>query len=141
MAANWRPSTLAGGNPGTSDPQAFAGDDPDADNDGDGMSAFLEHALGTSDLSPDARPLAVSFAADGSLTLSFPHNLAADDTILEAQTSDDLLDWSAPWRNRSTMAPGACWCARANGSAAVKLALPSRHCQPRILCCFSQGPW
>jgi hypothetical protein len=94
MPTNWRPSTLTGGNPGGSDAVAFGGNDPDADIDADGLSAFLEHALGTSDLSTDAGLPAVSFAADGSLILSFPRSLAADDVILEIQSSADLLTWT-----------------------------------------------
>ncbi|MFT5407394.1 MAG: hypothetical protein ACI9NC_000099, partial [Verrucomicrobiales bacterium] len=87
---NWRSSTATGGNPGSSDAAAFVGD-PGADDDGDGLSNFLEHALG------DGSP-AVEVSADpnvaGGLQFTFQRNLAADDVLIELQSSIDLSTWS-----------------------------------------------
>jgi hypothetical protein len=92
LAANWRSSTLVGGNPGNSDATSFTGD-PDADDDGDGMSAFLEYALGSSDSIAGGNP--IGFTADPSSGLTFSHarNLAADDATLELEISSDLQAW------------------------------------------------
>jgi len=99
---NWRSSTAMGGNPGTSDAApAFTGD-PNLDGDRDGRPALLEHALGTSDASPDsggALTLGSAFFDDGTgtsreyLTIAYQRNLAADDVLYEVEAS-------------TTMAPG-----------------------------------
>jgi hypothetical protein len=96
MAGNWRASVALGGNPGTvADSFEFAGD-PDADEDGDGLSAFAEHAFGTSD-SDGANSqgnLTASIAADGHLTVTYQRNLAADDAVMMVETSTDLTAWN-----------------------------------------------
>ena len=92
---SWRPSTHHGGKPGQGDAEPLGGD-PAADLDGDGLNAFLEHALGTSDTSPGRAPLAVEATPDGPLTLSFPRNLGADEAQIEIQWSADLLTWTVP---------------------------------------------
>jgi hypothetical protein len=53
QGAQWAASAAAGGTPGANEwgTGGFTGPDPAADGDGDGLSAFLEHALGTSDSS------------------------------------------------------------------------------------------
>jgi hypothetical protein len=56
LAANWRASTEAGGNPGTTDAVEFTGD-PEADEDHDGLAALAEHAFGSSDHSPGPSPV------------------------------------------------------------------------------------
>lgn len=101
---SWRPSVTDGGTPGGSDAVDFVGD-PNLDADRDGLPAFLEHALGTSDDSAGSfATLAVGKAIfdDGTgtlreyLTISSPRNLAADDVIYEIQTSTTLEagDWA-----------------------------------------------
>ena len=50
---NWRSSVDADGSPGGGDAIPFTGD-PEADLDRDGLTALLEHALGTSDTDPDS---------------------------------------------------------------------------------------
>lgn len=96
---SWRPSTVKGGNPGTSDAApAFTGD-PNLDADHDGRSALLEHALGTSDTTPDRGPslaLGSNFFDDGTgtideyLTITWQRNLAADNVIHEVQASSTM---------------------------------------------------
>lgn len=101
LATNWRSSAAIGGSPGTSDSVIFSGD-PNADADGDGLSAFLEYAFGTTAGDGGASPeggVAVStgFFDDGvtpSLMISFRRNIAADDIIIGAQVATDLQGWS-----------------------------------------------
>jgi hypothetical protein len=102
IGTNWRSSVALGGSPGTSDAGTFTGD-PNADSDGDGLSAFLEHALGSLDgdagASPESRIQATIGSYNGgteqNLTITFRRSLAADDVLLEVQTSEDLVSWSA----------------------------------------------
>ncbi|NWK55491.1 lamin tail domain-containing protein [Verrucomicrobiaceae bacterium N1E253] len=100
---NWRASVALHGTPSGSDSSSFVGD-PAEDRDGDGLGAFLEYALGGSDLifSPDSLPRAgYGVWDDGSetgttaeyLTFSFTCNLAADDVLYAPQISEDLRDW------------------------------------------------
>ena len=103
LASNWRPSTTVDGNPGSSDATAPFSGDPDLDGDRDGLSAFMEHALGTSDSSPnpDGKPsFGVGMFDDGTgtdreyITITYQRNLAAADVIFEAQVATDLVTWS-----------------------------------------------
>ncbi len=76
----------------------FSGD-PDADLDGDSISAWVEYALGTSDLVSSAQALPVaSISSDGGgayLTLSFQRNLDATDVRYTVEVGSDLSGWSA----------------------------------------------
>lgn len=102
LAANWRSSALAGGSPGESDVRTFTGD-PAEDLDGDGLGAFLEHALGgdpaTADygLLPSAGVVRIEVEGtfDSYLTITSRRNLAADDVILSAELSSNLVDWES----------------------------------------------
>ncbi|MFT5857228.1 MAG: hypothetical protein ACI8XO_004487, partial [Verrucomicrobiales bacterium] len=100
---SWRPSIAVGGTPGASDATAFSGD-PNADDDGDGSSAFLEYFLGTSDsiANSDGLPTVSMGLFDDGLgtfrsypTFTFQINLAADDVTYEVQLSIDLT--AATW--------------------------------------------
>ncbi len=96
LAANWRASTVSGGNPGTSDADAVTlSGSPTADNDYDGQSALLEHGLGSSDSTPGAPVLTATTEPDGHITLNYTRRAGADDVIVEAQLSIDLTTWSA----------------------------------------------
>ncbi|MFT4550883.1 MAG: hypothetical protein ACI9MB_004864, partial [Verrucomicrobiales bacterium] len=88
---SWRASTTVGGNPGTSDAVTFSGA-PNADADGDDLDALLEHALGTSDSSPNPLPVTIS-ASGGQLTVSVQTNHGADDVTLALEISTDLTGW------------------------------------------------
>jgi len=96
LAMNWRSSRHPDGNPGSSDTVTFVGN-PNADLDGDGLCAFLEYALGTSDADPsDANenifrhPLLGTNTAQYSLVKA----LTADDVVYSIQTSPDLVIWN-----------------------------------------------
>ncbi len=91
LAGNWRSSTTVGGNPGEDDSVAFVGD-PDADDNGNGLSNFLEHALGSD--SPSVH-VALNPSSAGGLLFTFSRNLAADDVIVEVEVSEDLNAWTS----------------------------------------------
>jgi hypothetical protein len=96
LAGNWRPSVSASGSAGAGDAIAFVGD-PNADLDGDGVTAFAEYALGTSDSDAGEGKdvLRASVGNDGRFKLTFPRNLAADDAIITIEVSSNLDDWAA----------------------------------------------
>lgn len=92
--ASWRSSTVVGGTPGEADSTLFSGD-PAADADGDGYSALVEYALGTSDASAASQPeITMTLEPSGALRLSVLHPVAADDVVLEALESTDLATWT-----------------------------------------------
>ncbi len=98
--ASWRSSFNSGGSPGGSDGQTFTGD-PNADLDGDGLTALLEYAFGS--INGDAGPSPESVISVGqglfgdpaveSLAITFRRNLAAEDVIITVEGSADLVDW------------------------------------------------
>ncbi len=92
LAHNWRSSVLPGGSPGQSDAVIFSGQ-ADADEDSDGLSAFLEHALGSDDGIAGTSGVAVQADESGALLFIHPRNLAADDVIFSVELSADLVSW------------------------------------------------
>ncbi|MBX3731158.1 MAG: lamin tail domain-containing protein [Verrucomicrobiae bacterium] len=91
----WRASVHAGGTPGASDATLLEGD-PDADADGDGLSALTEHALGTSDRTPGdaAAALQPRVLPDGGFQLAISRRLSADDVALTVTDSTNLVVWT-----------------------------------------------
>ena len=91
----WRPSTVPGGNPGTSDALVFSGS-VNADIDNDGLSALIEHAIGTSDtvFTPASAAFTAVLNPDGSVTLNWTQVANADDVVLTAEASDNLSAWT-----------------------------------------------
>ena len=96
--ANWRASFADGGSPGDDDTTTFASwlasfgifDVTEGlDSDGDGDSNYLEYAAGTDPLDAGSRGMRRSSSG-----VSFTRNLAAEDSLLTVQTSDDLRLWS-----------------------------------------------
>lgn len=84
---NWRASVSAGGNPAASDATRFVGD-PNADDNGNGISNFMEYALGGEGGGP-----ALDVDSLGHLELRYSRNLAADDVQWAIERSTDLLVW------------------------------------------------
>ena len=92
-AANWRQG-VSGGSPGTADPSEQFSGDLSADQDNDGLTALLEHAIGTSDSVPNESGFVVDF--DGSkITFTFPRNALASDVRYTVEVSPDLQTWVA----------------------------------------------
>jgi hypothetical protein len=93
VASSWRPSTALGGNPGAVDSAIPFTGNALADEDHDGLTALVEHFLGTSDNQPSPSPITPTAGADGTLTITFVHRLATDDIKSVVEISSDLANW------------------------------------------------
>lgn len=102
VGSNWAASAQSGGNPGAVSPPGFVGD-PNTDNDGDGVTALIEYALGTSDSNTSDAPYTLSIdshvvgedTADY-LTMSFLRNEHAKNALaIQVQICDDLSSWTS----------------------------------------------
>ncbi|MHA3774965.1 hypothetical protein ACXR0O_25885 [Verrucomicrobiota bacterium sgz303538] len=92
---SWRLSTATGGAPGQVDSTLFSGN-PTADAGGDGYSALVEYALGTSGNEAESIPqLTIVRDEQGRLQISTSHPVTADDVVIEALESTNLTNWSA----------------------------------------------
>ncbi len=87
LAANWRDSTTAGGNPGTGDALHFTGT-PGDDDDLDGWTNLVEYALG-----PD--PQITHAMTPQGLTFTIPRVANADDAEITGEVSTALSAWTA----------------------------------------------
>jgi hypothetical protein len=103
VASNWRSSTASGGNPGSSDAAPPFDGVAGVDDDHDGLDALLEHALGGDDGDPAAaaypkvsvEPLEVGGAIADYLLIRIQRDLAAEDMIISAEISSDLINWQS----------------------------------------------
>jgi hypothetical protein len=95
LASSWRSSAAIGGTPGGGDSASFSGI-PTGDADADGLSAFLEYALGTSDNLSAPAPISLTAEPGGTLLLNFTRNLTADDAALTIELSTNLSTWGPP---------------------------------------------
>lgn len=85
-ATNWRASAATGGSPGISDaltPPA----NPNADDDGDGLTNFIEHVMG------DGAPFTATRQPDGSVVITWTQRAGADTGRITLQSSPDLSAW------------------------------------------------
>jgi hypothetical protein len=93
--ANWRPSLSLNGNPNALDAIAFSGN-PTLDLDGDGLNAFAEWGLGTSDSVWTPAPFIVSGDATSGFQFSLEHPSGLDSAAPFAEASGDLSLWDMP---------------------------------------------
>lgn len=118
-AGSWRASFLAGGSPGAADQARFFAGDPDADLDGDGLSALLEFAAGTSELE---RTEAIAFAGVlESEGLRYPtFSYRSDPTALGIsrliESSLDLVSWEEVSEQFTELPPPSSSAENASGS-------------------------
>ena len=95
----WRSSRSANGTPGTSDETMFTGD-PDADDDGNGLSNLLDYALGNTITPTEACPVLTTVSHDDGggakdyLAVSYRANLSDPKLSFIIQTSPDLVNWA-----------------------------------------------
>ncbi len=90
MPESWRAGSTVGGTPGSSEGVIFVGV-AGADDDGDGISALLEFAFGTSDaISGDAIG---AFRMEGVPGIKLRRRSAMDGVSLAIEMSDDLETW------------------------------------------------
>lgn len=104
IAANWVSSNASNGAPGSEAEFGFTGN-PDDDDDGDGFSALMEYALGTSDsaggdaanaIGISSAPFLVEGDTDDYLVVSYSRNLYGLNAVtLTPEISDNLIDWSS----------------------------------------------
>ncbi len=83
IAANWRPSTFPGGNPGTNDALTFAGN-PNGDANGNGVPDLIDHVLGeggAAKMTPE--------------TFRYRRKLGTDDVSVLIEASSDLSTWTS----------------------------------------------
>ncbi|MEJ6561956.1 MAG: lamin tail domain-containing protein, partial [Akkermansiaceae bacterium] len=92
LAENWQASAVSGGTPGAPDSIAFSGVAA-ADDDGDGVSALLEFALGTSDKVAGDAGDAISFDVGGNFRVQRRAGVVG--VSLEIETSTDLVTWQS----------------------------------------------
>ncbi len=92
-ASSFRASIAIGGNPNGSDAITFTGVATD-DLDGDGLNAFLEHALGTSDGTPNTSGIAMTREVNGDVMLTFASRANADDVVLSLETATVLATFA-----------------------------------------------
>jgi len=95
LFSSWRSSTSVGGSPGSDDRSVLVGT-PTLDRDRDGISALLEHLLGTSDLNGDLLNDFFKWQhnPDGGTTLFLAFSLAARGVEFPSiEMSTTLQDW------------------------------------------------
>ena len=100
IATNWAASAQLGGTPSAIGFLGFAGD-PFADQDGDGLEALFEYALGSSDFVSGDGTLGANFdsyTVNGQtneyLTISFVRNEHTRNAIsIVPEISEDLVNW------------------------------------------------
>jgi hypothetical protein len=94
---NWRASAAIGGSPGSGEGTTFAGGDPTADIDGDGLSALVEYSLGSNPLIQTSFDhLKIVGQLSGQIDVDLVHAIATDDVILHLEISESLNSWTEP---------------------------------------------
>jgi hypothetical protein len=99
VGSSWRPSAQIGGGAGLADSTPFAGN-PNADDDSDGQSNFLEYGVGTNPANPMSKsnptiavlPYTVGADTRSYLRIQFQRSLTADANYA-VLLSEDALNW------------------------------------------------
>lgn len=97
--SSWRSSLVVNGTPGGDDETTFAGE-PLADDDGNGLSNLLEHALGNTLVASKAFPVITNVSYDDGtglknyLGVSYRANLSDPNLNFIIEVSPDLQNWS-----------------------------------------------
>jgi hypothetical protein len=99
---SWRSSAQLDGSPGLSNSTTFTGS-PSGDGDSDGLSDYLEYAMGSNSASAasvaspacNLVPYTVGGVTSPYLEFAFPRNLAADGVTYIPLLSADLATWSS----------------------------------------------
>ena len=95
--SNWKRGVRLGGTPSEDDPEERFSGDPNADADGDDLTAIVEFSLGNSDTAAsDATPLSLTKNGQGSTIISFPINPQATGLRVHLEQSTDLANWTVP---------------------------------------------
>ncbi len=96
LPESWSTGVL-GGTPGIGENKTMFVGDPNADRDNDGLTAFAEYAMGTSDSDLASGPGAIKVRVDGGgdLRMTYPKNTAAGDVTFIVEISTDLIDWAS----------------------------------------------
>lgn len=103
--ANWIASTTINGTPGTGEGKSPPVN-PDADEDGDGINAYLEYVFGTSDKDPSKGAAAFRIQpTEAGLTANVSLDPDVTDTTLTLEQSSDLQSWE-PSAATVTIQPG-----------------------------------
>jgi hypothetical protein len=96
LASSWRASAVAGGKPGQADGSILIGA-PGGDDDGDGLTNLVEHAIGQGPLPATTwGPYTPPGGTEANyLMFSFSRNLDADGIVAVPEVSEDLVTWSS----------------------------------------------
>jgi hypothetical protein len=91
LSVNWTTSPNSGGSPG----QAEEGipENPNDDEDSDGLSNLAEYFFGTNPRISDANPVSMKSHSEG-LTLTFDRDPQASGVSWSLESSDDLKTWT-----------------------------------------------
>lgn len=92
LASTWRQSFILGGTPGEAEIFSFTGD-PNADSDGDDLTALLEYALGTSEGNADQSPISLSLNGDA-LRITTRLSQTTTGIEIDLESSTDLTNWN-----------------------------------------------
>lgn len=94
----WRASGPDGGTPGVLEGDGPpAGGDPLEDRDGDGLPAYAEEALGSSDedAASGYEKMEIGRSQDGSVTIALPVAPIAEASQFQLESSTDLVNWTS----------------------------------------------
>lgn len=94
LPENWSTGVF-GGTPGIGENRTMFVGDPNADLDNDGLTAFAEYAMGTSDSDSSSGPGAIRSRVDGGgdLRITYPKNTEAGDVNFVVEISTNMEDW------------------------------------------------